>query len=156
MKLRKAKLADAQTIYNHLYEMAQELGLIHRFNRTLDQFIHLIFNKKIASIAIALQNNEIAGLIVYSKTYRDFMLFDTPGIYLHDLYVSAKYRRLGVAKKLIMYLENFAQKNNLGRIDFVVGRSNTRALKFYSSQKQINEVDHIKSMRILINPEQYK
>lgn len=156
MKLRKAKLADAQTIYNHLLDKVKEADLVHRFSITFDQFIHLIFNKKIASIVIALQNNEIAGLIVYSKTYRDFILFDKPGIYLHDLYVAPKYRRLGIAKKLVAYLEIYAQKTNLGRIDFVVGKSNTHALNFYNSQNQINEVNHIKPMRILVNPKQYK
>lgn len=151
LQIRHVVPSDIPALYQALVSMAKELNLFHRFNLTEVELSRLLFKEKIADAIILVdENDNLTGLAMYSITNRDFALFNRPGIYLHDLYVLPNYRKLGIATKLINQLKNIAKDQNLGRIDFVVGKHNANALSVYESRKDVVEVSHIKSMRILI------
>jgi ribosomal protein S18 acetylase RimI-like enzyme len=55
------------------------------------------------------------------------------GLYLEDLYISQKHRKLGAGKTLIKHLANLAVQNKCGRFEWCVLDWNTTAINFYKS-----------------------
>lgn len=90
-------------------------------------------------VAVACQLNKIVGWIAWSKT--PFFLSDKTRFHIEGLVVDYHYRRLGVGKKLLNFLEVVAKKNQPAVIDLT---SNIRRAKegvhdFYQSLGYVNE-----------------
>jgi ribosomal protein S18 acetylase RimI-like enzyme len=72
-----------------------------------------------------------AGLALYFFTYSTWT--SRNGIYLEDLYVASEYRRRGVARALMKELAGIAVAHDCRRLQWVVNRDNTPAIRFYES-----------------------
>jgi GNAT superfamily N-acetyltransferase len=52
-----------------------------------------------------------------------------------DLYLEPKYRRLGVGRKTLLFLEQFCRNNSIGALELQVERTNKMAQRFYRRLK---------------------
>jgi ribosomal protein S18 acetylase RimI-like enzyme len=60
--------------------------------------------------------------------------FGGPVAVMTDLYLEPEYRRLGIGKKTIRFLEQLSRKEGKCALEFLVERDNTGALSFYKRQ----------------------
>ncbi len=83
----------------------KEINRLSNLNdSTLDDNIEKdIFDKEIAKVIIAEENDNIAGFVLYSYIY---WANCGKGIYLSQVYVAKEYRKLGIFKKLLQELES--------------------------------------------------
>lgn len=148
---RHATVEDLPFVYEALKRLAQEQNMMARFKHTPDSLRQLLFHDTIAEAIITELNDMPVSICVFSKTFRNFTLFDKPGLYLHDIYVLPEYRRQGIATHLIKYLTNLAREQGCGRIDWVALKKNDKGMGFYQSVAGANKVDYIDYIRLLIN-----
>ncbi len=151
IEIRLALPQDKEFIYNSLSDIVVEAGVKDRFSLTKESLEKIMFFDKLVEAFIAVKGNDLAGLAVFSVTHRNFMLFNKSGLYLHDIYILPKYRRQGIATKLIDKLKETAKERNLGRIDFMVLKNNAAGNQLYDALPDVNEVDYIKYMRIKVD-----
>lgn len=82
-----------------------------------------------AGALIALQNNEPAGLAIYFEGFSTFAC--KPLLNLHDFMVRAKFQGLGIAKQLLLALDNVAIDKGCCKITLEVLQGNTPAIALY-------------------------
>jgi GNAT superfamily N-acetyltransferase len=82
-------------------------------------------------VLIAECDARAAGLALYFFNYSTWI--SRNGLYLEDLYVRPEFRRQGVARALMRRLEAIAHEQGCGRLQWVVLRNNTAAVKLYES-----------------------
>lgn len=142
---------DIDFIYNGLKSLAEEENISDRFVMTKDDLFDRLFGRLIlAEVLIAEIDGEKSGLLLFSETNRNFILFEKPGIYMHDLYVNPKHRNKGIGRKMIGELISIAKTRNLGRIDWVVLNDNEKGKMFYDKLNEAKIVDNIQYMRMLM------
>lgn len=149
VNFRYAQRADLPMLYKALREMVAEQNVEDRFHHTLGSLEEALFNQKLARVLIAEVDGQYVAHALYSKTNRNFLLFDKPGLYLHDLYVIPDFRRQGIATKIMTYLRDLAHDSGCGRVDFVVFNFNQGAIDMYNKLGDTGEVDYVKYMRML-------
>lgn len=69
-----------------------------------------------------------AGIAMYFNNFSTWRC--KPGIYLEELFVSEKYRRLGIGKMFLSELAKEVLKINGGRLEWAVLKWNKSAIKF--------------------------
>lgn len=147
--IRFASFEDLNFIYDSLVELFTEQQVLERFTQTKETlFRHLFLEQAIAEVLIAEINNVPVGFAIFSMTERNFLLFNGPGLYLHDLFVKEQYRRIKIATKLLNRLKELAKERSCSRIDWVLLTKNELGRNFYSSIETAKPVDYIQYMRI--------
>jgi len=71
-----------------------------------------------------------------------------PGLYLEDLYVKPRFRRLGVGRAFFRELGRVALEKNCGRLDWAVLKWNTPSIQFYESALGAKEMNEWQIMRL--------
>lgn len=149
MNTRFARLNDLNFIYDSLVELFTEAQVIERFSQTKASLSQMLFSTQpAAEVLIGEFKNEPAGFALFSMTNRNFLLFDGPGLYLHDLYVKKHHRRRGIATGLINQLNKLAKERSCTRIDWVLLKNNELGQNFYKSIESAKPVEYIQYMRI--------
>lgn len=148
---RMAEALDATFIHQCLQSMVMEQNLQERFNLSKQDLSDALFgDKKIAEVILVLANNQPVGLVMFSMTNRNFDLFNGPGIYVHDLYITTPFRGRKVATQLTEQLRKVAVDRDCDRIDWVVLKNNHQSIRFCKNIFDAKEVDYINYMRIKI------
>lgn len=80
---------------------------------------------------IAEWNGDPAGFAFFFYNYSTWQ--GRPGLYLEDLFVRPRFRKLGIGKALLVYLAQIAVQENCGRFQWQVLDWNTPAIDFYES-----------------------
>lgn len=149
VKVRFATPQDIDFIYDSLVKLVKEACLEKRFSQTKNSLFRMLFlNDSAVEVLIGQARNTPAGLALFSMTNRNFMLFNGPGIYLHDLFVDERYRRMGIASALINQLKKLAKERQCSRIDWVLLTDNKPGKEFYKSMQGAESVEYIQYMRI--------
>ena len=104
------------------------------------KYIHqrIINNESI--IFICTKNDKILGFVQLYETF-DSLNLDKKLI-LYDLYVLEKYRKLGIARKLMNKSKDFAINNNFSRIELSTAKDNYNAQKLYESLDYIRDNEY--------------
>jgi ribosomal protein S18 acetylase RimI-like enzyme len=145
---RIAKRSDLPWAFDALRAMAKEGERLSRFSLTNESLEKALFHDHTAEVLIAEINGKQAALALFSITRRHFDIFPKPGLYLHDIYILPNFRRQGLASHMVNELRNIAKTRELGRIDLVVKKTNNAGVAFWTSIKGLQEVDHVRYMRI--------
>ncbi len=130
LKIRKASVADAETILGLIKELAVYEKLEAQV--TCDQELlkaNLFGDNHKAYCLIAEYNKQIAGFALYFYNFSTFL--GKPGLYLEDLFVKPEFRSKGVGKALMQELAQIAIGEKLGRIEWWVLDWNTPSIEFY-------------------------
>jgi GNAT superfamily N-acetyltransferase len=149
LTFRNAHVNDTNDILEALQSLAIEQGLKDRYVLTSAKLHAALFSASaFAEALLALMDDKLAGLALFSPTNRSFDLFDRPGLYIHSLYVSKPFRRQGIGRELIDKIKEAARMKNYGRIDWIKLKSNSVGSQFYQAIDEAMVLDYIDYMRI--------
>jgi GNAT superfamily N-acetyltransferase len=92
-----------------------------------------------AEVVLAYAGDEPAGFAVYFHTYSTFL--GRAGMYLEDLFVDARWRGLGLGKKLLAYVAGVAVSRGCTRLEWAALQWNEPAIGFYRNlaARQMND-----------------
>lgn len=149
MKIRRAKKEDAEKIWpiekesriHHKKITPKKYALLNKSNLTkrdrkdfVQGFKDYLKDKKTVSFLVE-KNGVVVGYI-HARIGRWGWSDKPPKIVkIDDLGVLAKYRRQGIAKKLIREVEKFTKSKGVKYIYFNVWKSNVPAVELYSKLK---------------------
>ncbi len=149
IKIRKAKKSDKKDILRLVNELAEFENLSPPDKKAQSRLIRDAFSSNPPyRILIADYEGQTAGYSFYFFTYSSFLA--RRSLYLEDIYVSEKFRNLGIGKLFFEKLIRIAEKNKCGRMEWVVLDWNVNAIKFYEKLDAF-ELKEWKTFRKLIN-----
>lgn len=115
MIIRESKETDIKNIL----PLMEQLGYPSEIAQLTARFSNFI-NIPGYGVAIAMSNDNVIGLIAWSKS--SLFVKDGSRIHIEALVVDKEYRRLGVGQALIKYLEKHIKKDkNICHIDLTSG-----------------------------------
>ena len=128
--IRPATEEDVPRLLALIQDLAVYEKLTHEVVATEESLLASLFGEAPAAEALlAFADDEPAGFAVYFHTYSTFLA--RRGMYLHDLYVSPKYRRRGLGTQLLRRVAAIAVERGCGRFEWVALDWNTDAHRFY-------------------------
>ncbi len=132
MKLRQATIDDASLILKFVTELAIYEKAESDVTATVSDIKKSLFSESSTAHAVICHvDNEPIGFAVYFFNYSTWL--GKNGLYLEDIYVYPKNRRLGAGKALLKYLAKTALENDCGRFEWSVLDWNEPAIQFYLS-----------------------
>ena len=140
IKIKKAGRKDKYDILMLIDELAKYEKLLPPDDKAKKRLIRNAFGKKPAfKVLLAKIKDEAIGYAFYFYTYSSFLAKKT--LYLEDIFISEKHRKLGAGKLLMDELIKTAKKNKCGRMEWCVLDWNTNAINFYDKlgAKQLKE-----------------
>ncbi|MBS1517320.1 MAG: GNAT family N-acetyltransferase [Bacteroidetes bacterium] len=148
LKIRKARRTDKKSILRLVNELAEFEKLTPPDKNARNRLIKDAFSANPPfRVLLAEYENEVVGYSFYFFTYSSFLAKRT--LYLEDIYISEKYRNLGIGKSFFNELIKIAEKNKCGRMEWVVLDWNVSAIKFYE-KLNARELKEWKTFRKMI------
>ncbi|MFZ1322938.1 MAG: GNAT family N-acetyltransferase [Ignavibacteria bacterium] len=149
VKIRKAVKSDKKSILKLVKELAEFEKLTFLDGKAEERLMRDAFsNDPPFRTIVAEADKKVIGYAFYFFTYSSFFAKKT--LYLEDIYISEKYRNLGIGKEYFKELLNIAKKNKCGRMEWVVLDWNENAIKFYEKLGAY-ELKEWKTFRKIIN-----
>jgi ribosomal-protein-alanine N-acetyltransferase len=90
-------------------------------------FLYEVYNPHSKSFVALSENNLVIGYLITHH------IIDT--IFVLNLAVDSKYRKMGIASRLLHYLVNFAENEKVIKIDLEVRKTNENALSLYRKEQ---------------------
>jgi ribosomal protein S18 acetylase RimI-like enzyme len=147
VKIRDIEIEDIQIIFEQLKDLASITELSDRLVTTAESLEKGLFGLNADWYGLAAEaEGQIAGSCLYSITNINRAFHSSPAIYIDILYVSEKFRKLGIAKALITKVADIAKQKKLERIELWCSKSNDIAQAAYASIGA-TKVDMIDVMR---------
>jgi GNAT superfamily N-acetyltransferase len=132
LTIRAATPADVPDILAFICELAEYEKLTHEVSATEAQLMATLFGPRpFAETLIGCVEGEPAGFAIFLYNYSTFLAL--PGIYLEDLYVRPRFRKLGLGKALITEVARIAVARGCGRYEWSVLDWNAPSIRFYES-----------------------
>lgn len=130
--IRQARPADAETIYNMIYELAVYEKAPQEVVTTAEEIRETLFGPESKTEALICEaDGATVGYAVFFTSYSTWL--GRNGIYLEDLYVSPDARGQGAGKSLIKHIARLAVQRKCGRLEWSVLDWNQPAIDFYLS-----------------------
>lgn len=130
LRIRKASLADVDTIFQFIKGLAAYEKLADEATLTVDDLARTLFGERpYAEVLIADWEDKPAGFALYFYNYSTFL--GRPGIYLEDLFVIPEKRGIGIGTALLKRLAQICVENNYGRLEWSVLDWNKSAIAVY-------------------------
>jgi GNAT superfamily N-acetyltransferase len=138
-RIASATERDLPLILNLIKGLAEYEKLAHAVASTEDILRESLFRKRAAEVVIGYAGDEPAGFAVFFQTFSTFL--GVPGMYLEDIYVEPKWRRMGLGRQLLVHLAGIANERGYGRVEWSVLDWNEPAISFYKAlgAKPLNE-----------------
>lgn len=128
--IRPAVPADAEDILALVRELADYEKLSHEVTGTPEDLErHLFGPQPFARALMAHVDGELAGFALAFYNYSTFLC--RPGLYLEDLFVRPRFRRLGIGRRLLVELARHAVELGCGRMEWSVLDWNAPSIEFY-------------------------
>lgn len=128
---RFARENDVSKILEFIKELAIYEKMINDVVADEVMLKEWLFEKKIAEVIFALEDNKEVGFALFFYNYSTFV--GKAGIYLEDLYVKPEYRKKGYGKGLFKTIANIAINRNCGRMEWCCLNWNKPSIEFYLS-----------------------
>ena len=131
---------------NHIESVSILFNLyrqFYKYEKNLNDSQKYIYQRIINNesiIFICTKNEKILAFVQLYETF-DSLNLDKKLI-LYDLYVLEKYRKLGIARKLMNKSKDFAINNNFSRIELSTAKDNYNAQKLYESLDYIRDNEY--------------
>lgn len=126
--IRKAVRGDETAILGLIKELAEYEREPDAVINTAEKLAVDLFNDKICDCFVYVHDNNIIGIALY---YISYSTWKGRCLYLEDLYVQPRYRRLGAGKLLFEELLKEAHRLGVKRMDWQVLEWNEPAINFY-------------------------
>ena len=138
MNVRNAQIEDV----NKISELMLQVAKIHSnarkdiFKEKSIEEIKTEFNNRInnkENILVAEENNNIYGVIVYKiKEVKEHInLKDRTTLYIDELVVDEKVRKMGIGKNLFSEVKKIAKEKNYDAVELNCWNFNESAIQFY-------------------------
>lgn len=128
--IRPARADEAALVLDMLRATSAEQGNEHELCVDLEAMREDGFGSAPRfQVLIAEIDARPAGFALYFFNYSTWI--SRNGLYLEDLYVRPEFRRLGVARELMQRVKAIADEHGCGRIQWMVLRQNTPAVRLY-------------------------
>ena len=128
--IHAAKKEDVNDIHILLKELAIDMGMDKKMISTIDDLLKYGFTEgRHFHALLAKCEKESIGLCLYFYTFSSWM--GAPGIFIQDLFVTKKYRRLDIGRKLLYEVIAQNEMEEITHISLNVDHKNTKAKKFY-------------------------
>ncbi len=128
--IHAAKKQDVNDIHILLKELAIDMGMDKKMISTIDDLLKYGFTEgRHFHALLAKCEKESIGLCLYFYTFSSWM--GAPGIFIQDLFVTEKYRKLDIGKKLLHEVIAQDEQQEITHILLNVDHNNTEAKKFY-------------------------
>lgn len=101
---------------NHAKKVPDLMSVERMKKSDIDGYYNKAFDNSNSFILVAEINNKFAGFIRADIREIEPFYKDNKIIYLDDIFVLEKYRRLGIAKNLLKEIEKIAPKENIKRL----------------------------------------
>ncbi|MBQ8018208.1 MAG: GNAT family N-acetyltransferase [Methanobrevibacter sp.] len=131
MNFRYATENDLTLILDFIRQLAVYEKMLDEVVATEELLKEWIFDKKIAEVIFALEDENEVGFALFFHNYSTFL--GKAGIHLEDLYVKPEYRGKGYGKGLIKKLASIAVERNCGRLEWSCLDWNKPSIDFYLS-----------------------
>jgi GNAT superfamily N-acetyltransferase len=140
MTIRFAQLGDEVEIMEliralALYEKAPEEVI-----NTEEALRKHLFEEKICTSLVALEDNKIVGFALY---YTSYSTWRGKCLYLEDLFVLPEYRNLRIGSILFDKVVEIAQQEGVKRMDWQVLEWNQPAIDFYHRKNAVLDAEWI-------------
>lgn len=123
-------------------ELLKEVNLVHHLgrpdlfkknNKYTKEELKKLINNKLNPIFVYEMNNRVVGhaFCITKEVKDDNLLMDSKTLYIDDICVLEKYRRMGIAKELFEYVKKYAKDNGYYNITLNVWSFNDKAYSFY-------------------------
>lgn len=102
-------------------------------NKYTKEELKKLINNKLNPIFVYEMNNRVVGhaFCITKEVKDDNLLMDSKTLYIDDICVLEKYRRMGIAKELFEYVKKYAKDNGYYNITLNVWSFNDNAYSFY-------------------------
>lgn len=128
--LRFARRADVPQVLAFIRELAAYEQLAHEVVADEATLTDSLFGDRTgAEVVLAEVDGEAAGFALFFHNFSTFI--GRRGLYLEDLYVSPRFRGLGLGRRLMAGLAAIAIERGCGRFEWWVLDSNAPAIGFY-------------------------
>jgi GNAT superfamily N-acetyltransferase len=129
--IRPATEADVPLILALIRELADFERLAHEVVAEEAQLRAALFGPRpVAEVVLGFADDgHPAGFALFFPNFSTFL--GTAGIYLEDLFVRPRFRRLGLGRALIRHVAALAVARGCGRFEWAVLDWNENAIKFY-------------------------
>lgn len=132
IEIRGAEVEDAPLILRFIKELAIYEKAEGKVEATVESIRETIFGSdSITRAIICLIDGEPVGFAVYFFNYSTWL--GKNGLYLEDLYISPKHRKIGAGKAVLKHLAQTAVSKGCGRFEWSVLDWNEPAIDFYQS-----------------------
>jgi GNAT superfamily N-acetyltransferase len=118
-----------------VYEMIVALAVYERepdgVTGTSEMLAAALFGSRPSCEAVIAEvDSEVAGFALFHGTFSTWEM--TPGLWLEDLFVDERFRRLGVGEALLRHLAAATVERGCTRLEWAALTWNTPALDFYA------------------------
>lgn len=129
-EIKPATQQDVPLILSFIKELAEYEKLAHEVVATEAILTETMFGPKAhAEAVIGYLDQQPVSMALFFHNFSTFL--GRPGLYLEDLFVKPEARKLGIGKKMLVYLAQLAKHRNCGRLEWWVLDWNTPAIDFY-------------------------
>ncbi|MFT4661424.1 MAG: GNAT superfamily N-acetyltransferase [Patiriisocius sp.] len=127
--IRPGKREDVQDVLALIYELAEYEHAKDQVRMTEEELVRCGFGDKPSfSFIVAEINGDCVGMALY---YTKFSTWEGNSIFLEDLIISEKHRRLGVGHQLMDRLVEISKEKSSSRLEWQVLNWNKSAIDFY-------------------------
>jgi GNAT superfamily N-acetyltransferase len=128
--VRPAALGDVAQIYGFVRELAEYEGAAEQVTGTMEMLREALFGARpAAEVLIAEVDSQAVGFAVFHGTFSTWEC--APGLWLEDLYVPPRHRRVGAGGALLSALARIAVERGCRRLEWHALDWNELALGFY-------------------------
>lgn len=135
IEIRKANVADLQTIHDLVRELAIYEKEEHEFVASLEEY-HKDFEDGIFQAIVAEMDGEVVGMTLYYLTYSTWK---GKMMYLEDFVVKESFRKRGIGQLLFNAFIEEAKRQGCKLAKWQVLDWNTPAVKFYEKNEAFIE-----------------
>lgn len=135
-RIREAAKHDLKGVLELVKELAEYENLSHALKCDEKDYERSLFAAKYAKCLVLELENELIGYAIYFYTFSSFL--GRGGMWLEDLYIRPKYRKMGFGKAVFKHLGEICEKEGLKRLEWVCLRENELGINFYSRLKAQN------------------
>jgi GNAT superfamily N-acetyltransferase len=137
--VRQAVHSDLGTVWSFLQKKAAFDNCLDRLEVTPETLEDALFGiSPLMGTLLAEVESEPVGFATYYFTFSTYMARRC--LWLDDLYVDEHYRGRGIGTKLLRALASVAAEHDCGRLEWITGAANAKAIEFY--ERMGAEVKH--------------
>lgn len=151
IEIRDIRIEDVPVAFAQLKDLAAITEISDLLVTTPESLNEELFNPQADWHGLVAEvEGQNAGLCLYSIININRCFNPTPALYIDILYVSEKFRKLGIAKAFITKVAAIAKQKKLQRIELWCSKSNDIAQATYTSLGAI-KIDMIDVMKFDVN-----